>query len=235
MFWHIEKGDDLVRARPIELDFFRSFSPNPSRAQLQTTERLLQSDRDNAPRHQRPEMTTNCVLQADLSILPEEFLDKRFRTDANSKKVEYWDSWYKLVVTISRGYMQFSLKCREKSTALLRPATEPTTFWFNVSSNSMNYICNVLAHCKSSIRHMAIAEKTAVSIYIPRPLQKGLTSTVKQLIAAYIKGESGMGLSVEPDPFEAARQYLVQAHVFHRSGGACRFRLLCEDDSYRPA
>lgn len=114
MFWHIEKGDDLVRARPIELDFFRSFSPNPTRAQLQTTEHLLQSDRDNAPRHQRPDMTTNCVLQADLTVLPEEFFDKKSRTDANGKTVEYWDLWYKLVVTISSGPMQFSLKCRGK-------------------------------------------------------------------------------------------------------------------------
>jgi hypothetical protein len=53
MTWYIQQGNDLMRARPIEFDFFRQFHENPSHEDLQTEEILLECGSIEPPRHPR--------------------------------------------------------------------------------------------------------------------------------------------------------------------------------------
>ena len=113
MCWYIYQGDDLMRARPIEFDFFRQYPEDPSYDELQAESTLLECDTAQAPRY--PEampMKTNCTLKTDLSVVPEEFFEKKSRRGSDGKILKWWELYYKLVVTIQSGPMLFSINCR---------------------------------------------------------------------------------------------------------------------------
>ena len=115
MNWYIEQGDDLMRARPIEFDFFREYDVNPSHDDLQVTSVLLECESAKAPLHPRDELLkTNCTLTTDLSVVPKEYFEKKLRRDSDGKMIIWWELHFKLVVTIQSGPMLFSLKCRGK-------------------------------------------------------------------------------------------------------------------------
>ena len=118
MVWYIEKDDDLQRARPIEMDYTRSFSEYPSHDELQVEDTLWQCDNDRAPRHPRDDLLKlNCKLKTDLSVLPEDFFEKRSTRDPDGSTIKWWQLHFKLVVTVQSGPLLFSLKCRGKEYA----------------------------------------------------------------------------------------------------------------------
>jgi hypothetical protein len=115
MYWHIHQGDDLSRARPIELDFSRSFDEYPDEEELQVVEELQECNLERAARYPREaSVKQNCALKVDLSTVPEEYFERKSRRGENGDKIRWWELRYKLVLTISSGPMQFSMKCRGK-------------------------------------------------------------------------------------------------------------------------
>ena len=113
MTWYIHQGDDLMRARPIEFHFFKEYAERPSHGELQDESVLLECESAEAPRHPREGLTKpNCTLKTDLSVIPEEFYEKRWRQESNGNVVKWWELYYKLVVTIQSGPMLFSIDCR---------------------------------------------------------------------------------------------------------------------------
>lgn len=111
MSWFIHKSDDLVRARPIELDLHHTFSPNPTNMELRMRQPLLASRLNTALKHPQADMETVCTLKCDLSVVPKELFEKQSRTDDYGNKAAWSELLFKLVQTISSGPMQFSLKC----------------------------------------------------------------------------------------------------------------------------
>lgn len=92
MNWYIEQGDDLMRARPIEFDFFREYNENPSHDDLQVTSVLLECESAKAPLHPRDELLkTNCTLTTDLSVVPKEYFEKKSRRDSDGKMIKWWE------------------------------------------------------------------------------------------------------------------------------------------------
>lgn len=114
MFWHIHKGDDLVRERPVELDFFTSLPAHPSDEELQLTFVLLESGAEQAPLFPQGDLKPNCTLKCDLSSVPKEFFEAKTRVDAAGGIVKWCEITYKVILTISSGPMKFSLKCNGK-------------------------------------------------------------------------------------------------------------------------
>ena len=115
MTWYIHQGDDLMRARPIEFDFFKEYSENPSHSELQEEHVLLECDNAQAPRYPREgHLSPNCTLRTDLSVIPKDFFEKRVRRDSDGNVIIWCELSYKLVVTIQSGPMLFSISCRGK-------------------------------------------------------------------------------------------------------------------------
>lgn len=115
MIWYIRQGDDMMRARPIKFDFWLEFAENPLDEELQHEVVLMECESIRAPRHPRDDiMKKNCVLKADLSQVPKEYFDKRFRSLHNGDIFHYCELKFELVVTIQSGPMLFSLSCRGK-------------------------------------------------------------------------------------------------------------------------
>ena len=115
MTWYIHQGDDLMRARPIEFDFFYEYAENPAHEQLQHEIVLMECESVQAPRHPRGDiMRKNCVLKTDLSQVPKKYFDKRSRILMDGGIYHYCELRYKLIVTIQSGPMLFSLSCQGK-------------------------------------------------------------------------------------------------------------------------
>ncbi len=115
MTWYIHQGDDRMRARPIEFDFFSTYDEDPSYETLQETIVLWECESLQAPRHPREGLITpNCTLKADLSGVPAEHFIKRSRRETDGKVFKWWDLHYKLVVTLQSGPMLFSISCHGK-------------------------------------------------------------------------------------------------------------------------
>ena len=115
MEWYINQGDDLQRARPIEVDYMRDFEEDPSYEELQVEDGLWECDREKAPRHPKEGLLKlNCLLKTDLSVLPKDYFEKRSRREPDGRLIKWWELHFKLVVTVQSGPLLFSLKCRGK-------------------------------------------------------------------------------------------------------------------------
>ena len=120
IMWYIHQGDDLQRARPIEINYNRSFDENPPHSQLQVEDTLWQYDRERAPRHPKGSfLKLTCKLNTDLSVLPKDYFEKRSRRKPDGRVVKWWQLGFKLVVTVQSGPLLFSLKCRGKEYAVV--------------------------------------------------------------------------------------------------------------------
>lgn len=118
MMWYIHQGDDLQRARPIEIDYSRTFDENPTHSELQVEDTLWQCDSERAPRHPGGDfLKVNCTLKTDLSVLSEDYFEKRSRREPDGTVVKWWQLNFKLVVTVQSGPLLFSLRCRGKDYA----------------------------------------------------------------------------------------------------------------------
>ena len=112
MKWYIHQGDDLKRARPIEFDFFRDYREDPSKEDLQDEITLEECEIAHAPRHPREALLKKtCTLRSDLSVVPKELFERKWRLDSDGNHVNWWELHYKLVVTIQSGPMLFSINC----------------------------------------------------------------------------------------------------------------------------
>jgi hypothetical protein len=113
--WYIHNGDDLVRDRPIEFDFFSTFSEDPSPEVLQSIYLILfECAHPVAPRHPGPFLKENCTLRPDLSTVPKEYFERKSRTNEQGEKIKWWTLHYKVIVAIQSGPMLFSMQCRGK-------------------------------------------------------------------------------------------------------------------------
>lgn len=110
MTWYIHKGDDLLRSRKIEFPFYRTFDPNPSYDQLQIEASLKECGSDKAPDYPNGVVTQNCTMKTDLSMISPDLFKKKTGPDGK----EYWQLYYKLLVTIQSGPMIFSIVCGGK-------------------------------------------------------------------------------------------------------------------------